>query len=144
MKKVLLGIAAAVVMGIGLVAPAVPAITSNLAYADETTNPGSQFLDTTTPSGMPGSGENNGLMDIVKNIINAAIGLVGVAAVIMMIIGGVSFITSQGDANKVTKAHNTILYGVVGLIVALLAFAIVNFVLSNVFNASESVWLSLF
>ena len=48
---------------------------------------------------------------------------------------GISFATSQGDSGKVAKARNTILYGVVGLVVALLAFAIVNFVLSSVFKA---------
>ena len=57
----------------------------------------------------------------------------GFMAVVMIIMGGISFITSQGDAAKVTRARNTILYGVIGLIVAILAFAIVNFVLTSVF-----------
>ena len=43
--------------------------------------------------------------------------------------------TSQGDSAKVAKGKNTLIYGVVGLIVALLAFAIVNFVLKSVFSA---------
>ena len=76
---------------------------------------------------------NNNLMQTVKTIINVIIGIVGFIAVVMIILGGISFITSQGDSAKVTKAKNTILYGVVGLIVAILAFAIVNFVLSSVF-----------
>ena len=75
------------------------------------------------------------LMGVVNTIINVIIGIVGFVAVIMMIMGGISFITSQGDSAKVTKARNTILYGVVGLVVALLAFAIVNFVLKSVFSA---------
>ena len=53
----------------------------------------------------------------------------------MIVMGGISFATSQGDASKTTKARNTILYGVVGLVVALLAFAIVNFVLGAVFGS---------
>ena len=69
---------------------------------------------------------------IISNVINVVIGLVGVVAVIVMILGGITFITSQGDSAKVTKAKNTILYGVVGLVVAMLAFAIVNFVLGVV------------
>ena len=80
------------------------------------------------------------LNNTLNTIINVIIGIVGFVAVVMMIMGGINFITSQGDTAKVTKARNTILYGVVGLIVALLAFAIVNFVLSNVFK-STSVWL---
>lgn len=73
------------------------------------------------------------LMTTIKNVINAVLGVVGVLAVIVIIIGGIYFIISQGDSAKITRARNTILYGVVGLIVALLAFAIVNFVLSSVF-----------
>jgi hypothetical protein len=51
-------------------------------------------------------------------------------AVIMIIIGGVNYATSQGDAAKVKKGKDTILYGIIGLVIAILAFAIVSFVLS--------------
>ncbi len=73
------------------------------------------------------------LMTRVKSIINVVLGIVGVVAVVVIIVAGVYFILSQGDAAKIARARNTILYGVVGLLVALLAFAIVNFVLSSVF-----------
>lgn len=85
---------------------------------------------------VPPDESGKGLMDGVKNGINLAIGLVGVIAVVVIIIGGISFITSQGDAPKVTKARNTILYGIVGMVIAILSFAIVNFVLSGVFGSS--------
>ena len=78
------------------------------------------------------------LMETVSQILNVVIGVVGVVAVAVIIIGGIYFVISQGDASKVTRARNTILYGVVGLIVALLAFAIVNFVLSSVFSSSTT------
>lgn len=78
------------------------------------------------------------LMGTVQQILNVIVGVVGVVAVAVIIIGGIFFVTSQGDASKVTRARNTILYGVVGLIVALLAFAIVNFVLSSVFGGGKS------
>lgn len=68
---------------------------------------------------------------VVKNIINVVLGILGVVAVGVIILGGFYFLTSQGDAAKVTKGKNTILWGVVGLVIALLAFAIVNFVLGN-------------
>lgn len=74
------------------------------------------------------------LMTMLGTIINVVLGVVGFVAVVMIIMGGISFITSQGDAAKVTRARNTILYGVIGLIVAILAFAIVNFVLTSVFK----------
>ena len=72
-------------------------------------------------------------MSRMKAIINVVLGIAGLIAVFMMIYGGVVLATSQGDAAKVTKGKHTILYGVVGLVIALLAFAIVNFVLGKVF-----------
>ena len=85
-------------------------------------------LDKDTPTG------NKSVMDIVKNVINVVLGLVGIVAVVVIIIGGFTFLTSQGDAAKVAKGRNTLLYGVVGMVIAILAFAIVNFVLGGVFG----------
>ena len=50
----------------------------------------------------------------------------------MIIIGGIKYVTSNGDSSGVTSAKNTILYAVVGLVVAVMAYTIVNFVLTNV------------
>lgn len=79
------------------------------------------------------SGAKTGdLKDIVINIINAVVGVLALVCVIVIIIGGVNYMTSSGDAGKVKKAKDTILYGVIGLIVCVLAFAIVNFVITNI------------
>ena len=78
--------------------------------------------------------DDNSLMPTIQAIINAALAVLGLVAVIMIIMGGFNYMTSSGDTAKVTKARNTILYGVIGLVIALLAFAIVNFVLAEVFN----------
>ena len=66
-----------------------------------------------------------------QGILNAIIGVLALVAVVVMIVGGISYMTSSGDAGKVKKAKDTILYGLIGLIVCVLAFAIVNFVISN-------------
>ena len=79
-------------------------------------------------------GEETDLTGVFKIIINVILGVVGLIAVVMIIIGGINFTTSQGDPAKTKKARDTVLYGIVGLVVALLAFAIVNFVLTNVFG----------
>jgi hypothetical protein len=55
--------------------------------------------------------------------------LVGVAAVIMIIIGGIQYVISAGDPTNVQNAKNTILYAIIGLVVALMARAIILFVL---------------
>ena len=68
----------------------------------------------------------------VSTIIKSVIGILGLVCVIVIIIGGVNYITSSGVAGKVKKAKYTILYGVVGLVICVLAFAIVQFVLDNI------------
>ncbi len=75
------------------------------------------------------------LMDTLTTVINVIVGTVGIVAVAMMVIGGISMATSQGDTSKVTKGKNTLIYGIAGLIICILAFAIVNFVLKSVFGS---------
>ncbi|MBQ3440932.1 hypothetical protein IJG27_01305 [Candidatus Saccharibacteria bacterium] len=75
---------------------------------------------------------DDALVESITTIINAVIGVLGVVCVIVIIIGGINYMTSSGDAGKVKKAKDTILYGVIGLVVCVLAFAIVNFVIVNI------------
>lgn len=56
----------------------------------------------------------------------------GAIAVVIIIFGGVRYVTSTGDAMRVKQAKDTILYGVIGLIVSILAFAIVQFIIQNI------------
>lgn len=69
--------------------------------------------------------------DLLATVINFISLVVGVIAVIMIIIGGVKYITSGGDSGNVTGAKNTILYAVIGLVIVALAQLIVNFVLNT-------------
>ena len=71
------------------------------------------------------------LTTMATNIINTALMIVGVLAVAMIIFSGISYVTSAGDKAKTTKAKNTLIYSIVGLVVAISAYAIVNFVLSK-------------
>lgn len=80
--------------------------------------------------------QTNTLWDDIKNIINAVIGILGLVCVVVIIIGGVNYMTSSGDAGKVKKAKDTILYGIIGLVICVLAFAIVNFVLGSILGQS--------
>lgn len=77
---------------------------------------------------------NSNIWDTVNTIINVLLGVIGIVAVIMVIYGGFKIVTSAGAADKVKSGKETILYGVVGLIIALLAFAIVNFVVKSFFS----------
>lgn len=66
--------------------------------------------------------------DLVKNIVNVLLFIVGGISVIMIIVGGLLYVTSAGDSGGVTRAKATLTYAIVGLVVSFLAFAIVNFV----------------
>ncbi len=67
---------------------------------------------------------------VFKQVTNTILYIVGIIAVIMLIIGGIKYVVSGGDSKKVTDAKNTVLYAIIGLVIAFLAFAIVNFVIS--------------
>jgi hypothetical protein len=73
-------------------------------------------------------GGTGSLFAIVTNVL---LFLIGAVSVIMLIVGGFRYVLSNGDSTQVTNAKNTILYAVIGIIVALLAYAIVNFVVSS-------------
>ena len=70
---------------------------------------------------------------IIKTIVEVLLTAVGAISIIMIVIGGIMFALSSGDAQKAAQARNTVLYAVVGLAVSLFASAIVNFVF-NRFN----------
>lgn len=73
------------------------------------------------------------LFDIIQNIINTLLYASGIIAVLIIIIGGITYALSAGDQSKITTAKNTIFYAIIGLIVAALSFAIVNFVIARIF-----------
>ena len=85
-----------------------------------------------TCDGTPGgSGAATDLTDVITTVVNIISILVGVLAVIMIIFGGLKYITSGGDSNKITSAKNTIIYALIGLVIVALAQFIVRFVLSK-------------
>ncbi len=72
-----------------------------------------------------------GSTGIFRTITNVLLFVLGAISVIMIIIGGLRYVISGGNATAVTAAKNTILYAIVGVVVALLAYAIINFVLTS-------------
>jgi hypothetical protein len=74
---------------------------------------------------------DNSVIRTLVEVIRILLFVVGVAAVIMIMVGGFMYITSTGDSSSVNKAKNTILYAVIGLVVALVAQSIIFFVLSR-------------
>ncbi len=81
-----------------------------------------------------GDGVNDTTSDpqaLVKQFVNIFLFAVGALSVIMLIWGGIRYTTSAGDSNKVQAAKNTVLYAIVGLVIAILAYAIVNMVIDK-------------
>lgn len=79
--------------------------------------------------GLPGcdlkDGGGGGLSKALSNVFIVA----GAVSVLFILIGGFRFVISSGDPNAVKQAKDTILYAVIGLVISLFAFAIVNYVL---------------
>jgi hypothetical protein len=111
----------AIVVGIGTMAlPASPVMAVNVfdqCAGNSTAAVCKSQKDSATP--------------MIKIIINLLLTALGIIAVVMIIIGGIRYSTSQGDSSGLKSAKDTIVYSVVGLVVAMLSFAIVNFVIGK-------------
>lgn len=112
----------ALVLGLSFATPAVV----SAAACDDATGGISGGADCAKPTDAAEDlfGENS-IFQIVTNIL---LFLIGAISVIMLIIGGIRYVVSGGDQNAITSAKNTILYAIIGIVVAFLAFAAVRFV----------------
>ena len=90
----------------------------------------SKGIDTATTSEMKGK-SIDGDKGLIKTVVNVLLWAVGILSVIMIIFSGFRYITSAGDASKTKSAQSTLIYSVVGLIVAIMAYAIVNMVINR-------------
>ncbi|RWZ78382.1 MAG: hypothetical protein EOT05_01300 [Candidatus Microsaccharimonas sossegonensis] len=75
---------------------------------------------------------------IVTNITNFLLFIVGALSVIMLIVGGLRYVVSGGNSTAVTAAKNTVLYAIVGLVIAFLAYAAINFVINTLAPGATS------
>lgn len=73
----------------------------------------------------------NSAESLFTNVLDLVYFFFGVAAVISIIISGILYVVSNGDSSKVTQAKNGVLYGVVGLVISLMAFVITGFVIGR-------------
>lgn len=77
-------------------------------------------------------GQGERASTLVQNVIKVLLFIVGIAAVIMIIVGGITYVISNGDSSRTKMAKDTIFYAIIGLVIALLAFVIVEFVVGNI------------
>ncbi len=125
-SKIITGAATAATLLAGR-AMAAEAQVTNPSSAE---NPAQAGAETAKASGMPS--ELVGVNGVFTKITNTVLYAVGIISVIMLIYGGLRYVVSGGDSKKVTDAKNTIMYAIIGLIISILAYAIVNFVINAV------------
>jgi hypothetical protein len=111
---------ASTLMAFGMLALPLLATTPVHASAAETIKGGVEEVN---------DGNDITLQEGIKSVVNMMLFLLGAIAVIMIIIGGIRYATSNGDQAGIKAGKDIVLYAVIGLIVAILAYAIVNFVL---------------
>jgi hypothetical protein len=121
-KQIVLSFALLVGIG-GVILPASNAMAINVIKDQcATVNPSSTICQAAT---------KDDSTKMTRTIVNVMLQVLGILAVIMIIVGGIRYTISNGDASRVKAAKDTITYAVVGLIVALLSYAIVNFVIGK-------------
>ena len=127
-----------VLSGFAVMALATPMLAPVAVHAEDIQNSvctGTNItLDTTgNCSTVVGTAETK-VNETISRGLNIFSAIVGIIAVVMIIVGGVKYMTSQGESANVTSAKNTILYALVGLVVVALAQVIVRFVIGRFVN----------
>jgi len=115
----------ALALGVSFVAPVFQPVTANAVFDQGLQNGADSSKGKDQQTDLFG---DNG---IFKTITNVLLFIIGAISVIMLIIGGIRYVVSGGDSGAVTSAKNTILYAIVGIVVAILAYALVNFVIGS-------------
>ena len=85
-----------------------------------------------------GLGDAN-IKTTIGNIINVALGFLGIVAVVIILYGGVIWMTASGSQDKIKKAQGIIVAGAIGLAIILSAYAITQFVISEFIGATQTV-----
>jgi len=82
------------------------------------------------------------LTTTIAQLIRVALGFLGVIAVVIVLYGGVMWMTAGGNEDRVTKARKIMTAGLIGLIIILAAYAIASFVISNLLSATQQTQVS--
>lgn len=89
--------------------------------------------DVNVPNKGLSPGNSQALSGTIKTVMSIVFGTLGAIAVLIIVIAALQYVISAGDPQRINKAKNTIIYAVIGLIVAVLSYAIVEFVFRTFF-----------
>ncbi len=108
------------------------AISTNFLFAagGEDTSAGGQPVELTNP--LTGTTKSEGIPTLLGKIINAVLGIVGSLALVMFIFGGITWMTAAGNAEKVSKGKNILIWAAIGLVVIFSSYALVKFIITSI------------
>lgn len=132
-NKVVVGITAALMLGM-VVAPSAASAQANVRNNDVF------GINDIEGDGTPGNGialGQSSLQATAVRLINVALSLLGIIAVVIVLIGGFKWMTAGGNDDKIAEARKLIFAGIVGMAIILSAWAIAKFVLSNLASATD-------
>lgn len=131
LKSILLTLAATIMLSL----PLAPTLVST-AYADTaSSNDACEALKDLNPDGKGCGAADSGVDKIVRLALQFLSIVAGIIAVIMIIVSGFKYVTSQGDPNSISSAKQALIYAIAGLVVVAFAQAIVMFALRRSINA---------
>lgn len=133
MKKLSIVIASlALLVGIGApLAVATPVSASNASALCEGSG-GTWKADGDAPNGgICSSADGRSVPGTLQQVTDVLIFIIGAVAVIMVIVGGIRYTTSSGDQSALQGAKNTIMYSLIGVVVAIMAYALVRFIFAT-------------
>lgn len=128
-SSLIISLGGALTIGVSSAA-ALPVLVQPHAFAVSTSEACKGLSELNSSQSCTKDGQKS-LLDLVKATVNILSIIVGAVAVLAVVLSGFKYITAGGDSNKVGSAKSTLVYALVGLAVAVLAQAIVRFVLTN-------------
>lgn len=137
-RNVFVVLASLTVVAIPALVPATAAAANNFSGISKSTCSGTNGdISGGSNTDCDATASNSKINSLLAKIVNIFSIVVGVIAVIMIIVGGLRYITSGGESSNISGAKNTIIFALVGLIIVALAQLIVHFVLGNAIAASS-------
>ncbi len=83
------------------------------------------------------TGGEGSIRNLILNIVNFFLLFLGLIAVIMIIYGGITYVTAGGNQEHVEKAKKIIMYAIIGIVIVLISFALVRTVISGAGQGAE-------
>lgn len=129
-RKISAGLTTAMLLAMSTVAPAA-ALTASPLFANSQSDACGALSQLDATQGCGSTASKTVVSNLASKVVNILSIIVGIAGVIMVVIAGFKYITSNGEASGVASAKTTLIYALIGLAVAALAQFLTHYVLSN-------------